>query len=108
MIYCNSLNASYVELPLINFTSDISFIKEGNTSLIVFPNPVKNKLKVSFGDRSNPNITLYLFNQSGQEVMCIQANSNEFEIDLNNLKSGFYSLGVFENGNWLVESFVKE
>ena len=107
-IYCNSLNASYVELPLINFTSDISFIKQGNTSLIVFPNPVKNKLKVSFGDRSNPNITLYLFNQSGQEVMCIQANSNEFEIDLNNLKSGFYSLGVFENGNWMVESFVKE
>jgi hypothetical protein len=107
-IYCNSLNASYVELPLMNFSSNISFVSEDKTSFVVFPNPVRNKLKLSFGDKFNPNITLYLFDQLGQEVMCFQAHSNEFEIDLNNLKSGFYSLGYFENGNWMVESFVKE
>ena len=54
------------------------------------------------------NNTLHLFNQTGQEVMQILPTSNEFEIDLNNFKSGFYSLGYFENGNWMVESFVKE
>lgn len=107
-IFCNSINASYVELPLLNFSSNLASVLDKKAGFIVFPNPVGNKLKVSFGDNFNPNMILHLFNQLGQEVMRVQAHSNEFEIDLSAQESGAYSLGYFENGNWMVESFVKE
>jgi predicted acyl esterase len=107
-IYCNSLTASYVELPLLNFSSNITSLKENKTGIIIYPNPVGNKLKVSFLANLNLPNTMHLFNQIGQEVMQILPTSNEFEIDLSTLKCGIYTLGYFENGNWKVESFVKE
>jgi predicted acyl esterase len=107
-IYCNSLNASYVELPLLNFSSDISELSNNNQSIALFPNPVGNTLKVTLLEKMSDNNTLYLFNQIGQEVMQILPASNEFEIDLSTLKSGIYTLGYYNKGNWMLESFVKE
>jgi hypothetical protein len=40
--------------------------------------------------------------------MQILPASNEFEIDLSTLKSGIYTLGYYNKGNWMLESFVKE
>jgi hypothetical protein len=40
--------------------------------------------------------------------MIKQINTHNFELDLSSLNSGIYTLGYFENGNWRVESFVKE
>jgi hypothetical protein len=107
-IYCNSLNASYVELPLLNFSSDISELSNNNQSIALFPNPVGNTLKVTLLEKMSDNNTLYLFNQIGQEVMQILPASNEFEIDLSTLKSGIYTLGYYNKGYWKHESFVKE
>ena len=107
-IYCNILNASYVELPLLNFSSDISELSDKNHSITLFPNPVGNILKVALLEKMSSNFTLYLFNQIGQEVMQILPTSNEFEIDLSALKSGIYTLGYYNNGYWKHESFVKE
>lgn len=107
-IYCNSLNASYVELPLLNFSSDISELSDKNQSITFFPNPVGNTLKVTLSEKLSNYNRLYLFNQLGQEVMQILPTSNEFQIDLSTLKSGIYTLGYYNNGNWMIESFVKE
>jgi putative CocE/NonD family hydrolase len=107
-IYCNSLNASYVELPLLNFSSDISELSDKNQSITLFPNPVGNTLKVTLSEKLGNYNRLYLFNQLGQEVMQILPTSNEFQIDLSTLKSGIYTLGYYNNGNWMIESFVKE
>jgi putative CocE/NonD family hydrolase len=107
-IYCNSLNASYVELPLLNFSSYISELSDKHQGLTLFPNPVGNKLKITLLEAMSNDTKLYLFNQLGQEVMQILPPSNEFEIDLSTLKCGIYTLGYFENGDWRVQSFVKE
>jgi uncharacterized protein len=108
-IYCNSLNASYVELPLLNYSSGISGLSvNNNQSIILFPNPVGNTLKVTLSEKMSFNNTLHLFNQIGQEIMQILPTANEFEIDLSTLKCGIYTLGYYNKGNWMVESFVKE
>jgi len=96
-------------LPLLNFNTDIYELSDNNNqSITLFPNPVGNTLKVTLLEKISFTNTLHLFNQIGQEVMQILPTSNEFEIDLSRLKCGIYTLGYFENGNWKVESFVKE
>jgi putative CocE/NonD family hydrolase len=107
-VYCNSLNASYVELPLSNYSSNISNLTAKQESILVFPNPVKSKLSVSLLNGIYASKTIHLFNQMGQEVMLILPTSNEFEIDLSTFNTGTYTLGYYENGNWIVQSFVKE
>jgi len=95
-------------LPLLNFSSYISELSDKHQGLTLFPNPVGNKLKITLLEAMSNDTKIYLFNQLGQEVMQILPPSNEFEIDLSTLKCGIYTLGYFENGDWRVQSFVKE
>lgn len=61
-------------------------------SVQIFPNPAKDYINILIRDENPQALNLRLFNSSGQLAGVYQMNSNDFQIDINNLPSGLYLL----------------
>ena len=107
-VYCNIQNSSYVELPLNNYTSAITRVEEVKGQLIIFPNPVKDKLKISLSNGFPIGNQMHVFNQLGQEVLAFDFLYDNFEIDFSKFPIGHYTIGYQLNGVWTLQSFIKE
>lgn len=75
------------------------------TNLIVYPNPVKDVLNVSF-DKEITSVTIY--NLLGQQVMAKSINANEDSIDVSNLGSGTYFVKVAAENKVKTLKIIKE
>lgn len=63
----------------------------------VYPNPTDQFLNISFGDLSQNQCEIYLFDNKGQEVqISTQIEANNIVLDLKYLPSGIYILQVFD------------
>ncbi len=71
-----------------------------NSKLLVYPNPCKGILTVSDPELSYNDVLIRVVNLSGQIVMTIQqqANAGKLELDLSELKNGFYFLNLKSDG----------
>lgn len=107
-VYCNQNFASYVELPLLNFSSNITNNQANYFYFSVYPNPTKNKVIIRFNEQVNIKSHLFVFNQDGQEIMEIVPTENEIEVDLSTFNQGVYTFGYYSNGQWLSQSILKE
>lgn len=74
-------------------------------SLVVYPNPVKDILNVSF-DSAITSIALY--NMMGQQVMARMLNSNEASIDVSGLISGTYFVKIQADTKSKTLKIIKE
>jgi hypothetical protein len=75
----------------------------------IFPNPVRNKVRVSFRKASEESFSIKIFNLSGKELVHKTALHDQSNIDVSQLTSGMYILQVeFENGHRSARKFVKE
>ena len=71
-------------------------------SLLVFPNPVSEKVSILSNQPITKNSKLRILNQEGQVVINkeIKATTNLLEINVNNLLSGFYYIQIItKDGN---------
>ena len=81
-------------------TEDFSVAK-----LVVYPNPVKDVLNVSFDEKIS-NVTVY--NILGQQVIYKQINANEAIIDVSELGTGNYFLKVESGEGMKTYKVIKE
>ena len=100
----------------INYSSIVS-IKNNSTdawaSLLLYPNPVKNKLVVQLNSKQTNGVTVAIFNAVGNQVMlssyAIAEGSTQLNTDVTMLPAGFYTVRVTNNKNDqpLIKTFVK-
>lgn len=76
----------------------------------IFPNPVSNKLTISFVQPLKSEATLFLTNVFGQTIKSIQLSvgSSNVDEDVSGLARGIYFVTVKSTENFIVEEFVKE
>ncbi len=91
-------NAIFIETVLTNNTFTFS-------KVIVYPNPVKDILNLSF-DKEITNVSILTL--LGQEVLNKDINANEGTIDTSNLASGTYLVKVTSNDGIKTLKIIKE
>lgn len=70
----------------------------------VFPNPVNDKLQISADEIV---IQLELFSTDGKIIKALNPNSNNFSVELNDLRSGLYFLRLKTPHQLITEKIVK-
>lgn len=74
-------------------------------NLVVYPNPVKDILNISFDSAMN---TVAIYNMMGQQVMAKPINANEDTIDVSNLGSGTYFVKVQAENKFKTIKIIKQ
>jgi secreted PhoX family phosphatase len=97
------ISYSTVKSVKINSLSDKTFE--------IYPNPVKNILKINFESAKEEAAVLKVYNNLGVVVASksiqILAGKNETNIDVTTLASGVYHLSVIIDGKKISKSFIK-
>ena len=76
-------------------------------NVMVYPNPTNDVIYVSLVEKFE-NIGWTLFNVNGQVVKKSDEQSNDFEIKLNDINSGFYFLNLDIDGKQIMKKIVVE
>jgi hypothetical protein len=91
-------NAIFIESVLANNTFTF-------TKVIIYPNPVKDILNLSF-DKEITNVSIHTL--LGQEVLNKNINANEGTVDVSNLSVGTYLVKVTSNDGIKTLKIIKE
>lgn len=87
--------------------SDESVDEQTFDNVMVYPNPTNDVIYVSLVEKFE-NIGWTLFNVNGQVVKKSDEQSNDFEIKLNDINSGFYFLNLDIDGKQIMKKIVVE
>jgi hypothetical protein len=96
----------------VNYTNSVRLQGE-NSKLVIYPNPVKNQLNISFAEASNTNYKLQLFNDAGhivyqEELKNIGIRLYSFD-RTTTIKPGIYLLKLISTtGNVIIRKIVFE
>ena len=87
--------------------------KQNNLNkIILFPNPTKDKLTLSFTTQKNTNTTWTLYNETGKKVKSgkkkLFTGSNRINLDLEKLKSGIYFISFEIDGEIITKQIIKQ
>lgn len=103
-VYTNSINASFITLPLIGYNSLAKPTEEAAFSL--YPNPCKDILHISPADKGA--YTLRIYNLTGQQLRSFSGNGDA-AVNLGNLPAATYMAELsFASGETLRKKLVKE
>lgn len=80
---------TYVTLSTAIASADVL-----SSALLVFPNPVSDKLTVSIGNYNNVPLNLNIYSATGQLVHSETLRSNQQQINVSDLSSGMYMIEV--------------
>lgn len=76
-------------------------------NLKIYPNPAKDYIQIQASEKSA--INLALFDSKGAKLLTLQNISNQEKINIQNLKSGTYTVQIFyENSLFGSQTFVKQ
>lgn len=103
-IYSNDTIPSYPIRILNEETLSVSMIE--NMEMIVYPNPVTDKIDISLVDILIDTIKIY--NSDGQLMLSEQMQSNETSINIASFDQGIYFIVAKTNKGLLKQSFVKK
>jgi hypothetical protein len=90
---------------VVNIQSILGTENFNVAKLIVYPNPVKDLLNVSFDQKI---IHVSLYNVLGQEVISRDINANDAMIDVSQLRTGTYLLKVQSGEDMKAYKVIKE
>jgi ligand-binding sensor domain-containing protein len=79
-----------------------------NCGIIIYPNPVKDKLIVDFNGSFRDYNHLSLFNMAGQELMVQQIQDQKTQIDISCLPAGVYYIKAGNGKDFKIEKIIKE
>jgi len=82
------------------------FHNNGNYSIKLFPNPVKDILNIEFSPNRQNQIILDLFSADGKIVMSkiIESNEKQIDLDFTGYRSGLYLLKAYTSNNYLINT----
>jgi hypothetical protein len=89
-------------------TSNEDYIKE--TEVIVFPNPVDEKLFIAIPNKSPRDISIQLLNLKGQIIQSIEQKniqSMTYELNISDLAEGFYIVRIMDGTKVINRKIVK-
>lgn len=114
VFYTVIISADNETVDNINFTVDQNTITTGsrevllkNTTLSVYPNPVKNELTVNFDLNTKGSATIQIVNSLGQVVLSDNFEQNKM-LNLTGLNTGIYLVKITTQAGIAVQQFVKE
>ncbi len=95
-----------VELPDVLAGSEIKQVEEGTNYLRIRPNPATDKVYIEFINYNLSENTFRLFDVSGKQVTNYALNpvSGGIELDISNLKEGFYFVSVTDEFSGMVRA----
>lgn len=90
----------------VKYSEIVSEKKTGKTEISLYPNPAANSITLS----GLVNASVYkIINAAGQLVVQQKTTANSVNIDVSNLKGGFYFIEILSNDNTSVkQSFIKQ
>jgi hypothetical protein len=104
-VFTNSVNASYIELPLVDFTGSVNEDKAENNNFVAYPNPACDKLFITCPAASKDNISLKVSNITGKIIKQIPltfSENNISTIDIHDLMNGIYFLNIYNSSKEFV------
>jgi predicted acyl esterase len=90
-IYTNSLNTSYITLPLVGFVAGINSENNLQEQINIFPNPVNNIL---FVEVPGSNFNLEMTDLTGRRISEQKTMNEKAEIDCTNFPDGIYFVRI--------------
>jgi hypothetical protein len=99
--------AEYSDVRIIRISKQV----DNNITILTYPNPVTNELRVTIPSNwQNKKVTYELFQANGQVAKKTEsANSNQTEtLNVNNLSPGFYIIRVSCNSETALQKIVKQ
>ena len=86
---------------LNNFVDYFVIVEFGETQIIVFPNPTRDRINIA----CNLRINAVLYNSIGQLVL---QETNVKQLDLSNFEAGIYNLVLIHNDLKFTKKIVKQ
>jgi len=99
-IYSNAVNASYIELPLVDFIGSIFDDQLNKPDFAVYPNPANDKLFITYQYSSKENITILITDFTGKiikQIPRLVLENSTTSIDIHDLKNGIYFLSIYNS-----------
>ena len=91
-----------------NLSVDNMMSKE-RRSIIVYPNPTRDKATINWGKTSGEYMDVYVLNSNGKQVISKRINNNNEELDVQALASGVYFLRmVVSTGEVVNQRIIKK
>ena len=91
------------------FPTSVSPTEKNHFTMTISPNPVQDKIWMSFPDKNYLNSKIKIHNVTGQEIMSGVIQNRMFGFDVRNFDPSIYFLEiVYEKGKSAVGSFVKQ
>jgi hypothetical protein len=84
----------------------IDNIKSNNTDIIIYPNPAKSTLNIITNDIET--IDMRIISMSGKLVKTIKLSTESKTIDISQLRTGIYILGIKQNDIIIYKKLIKE
>ncbi len=85
----------------LNFDKLITSVSEQtvkNTLFNLYPNPASDILTLNFGNRNNADLTLNIYNVTGELVSSETLRQNQQQINIGELSNGIYMVEIKSNG----------
>ncbi|KQM62564.1 T9SS type A sorting domain-containing protein [Chryseobacterium sp. Leaf201] len=101
----NGTNSGHVRVYNLNGILASDSFAQSKSSPLLFPNPVKDFLNLSY-DKTITSVVIY--NMIGQQVFVKELNAKEFKIDTSNLVAGTYLVKVTSDNEVKTFKIVKK
>jgi hypothetical protein len=100
-------NPSNADTAVFNATAWATSLNEANVAktLSVYPNPVKNQLRISFPTTGDLHMDVY--NVLGVKVKSFTYNNNAGVVDISELQNGVYFVRFTDGGKSFTKQFTK-
>ncbi|OFX18958.1 MAG: hypothetical protein A2033_01385 [Bacteroidetes bacterium GWA2_31_9] len=82
-------------------------VPTSESGISLYPNPVKEKLNISFKNMDVNGATLNIYNISGQVVYSNNEINGKTEVNTSNLSEGVYIVKIISDNNQYVSKFIK-
>ncbi|MEI6765026.1 MAG: CocE/NonD family hydrolase [Bacteroidota bacterium] len=111
-IYTNSVHASYIEMPLIDFTGSVINNASEQTGFTIFPNPATASVSISLLPPNGRITNVQVLNSSGITVMSIDfrhqhSGTKTTDINTSALQQGIYFVKLTtENDNFISKLII--
>jgi hypothetical protein len=87
----NRVYFDYIELTIIGTISSIDNPDQpGNSGIIVYPNPAKDKVTIEVPDSKHQQLEMSIFNSTGQQVMSFLSSGHIFSLENPGRSDGIY------------------
>ncbi|MCO5267485.1 MAG: T9SS type A sorting domain-containing protein [Brumimicrobium sp.] len=89
------------------FVYDVLDVKNLQKELVkIYPNPAKDFLTIS--NMQNDDMDVEITNNLGQTILNTKINSNQYKVDIRNLKNGVYFLKLKQGDTIQISKIIKE